>query len=483
MASLSYDLVVLGDDFAGLLAATLCASRGMRVLLAETSKATPSYRLGDETVPSAPLVLSGLSRTGVERVTTELNFDHLLRRRLGVRTPPFQFLGPRLRLEVHGEAENFARTLRRETGGDPSWLLGSEMSQAAVESALESTFSMPGTSFWERRELAKRLPQADEAAKSWIGSDSSAPEELSAQLAHLAVSGGSGEDCLARARNLASVLQGLPSFSGESTAWRSIFLEKFQSHSGERRMVVPRGIGTSWGKVTGLETVDDQVRCDHLIAAMPVQRLIPVLGVKAGKRLASLGPLPQAIAYRYTLNLVVHTSGLPEGLSDLSASLLDPGAPPTSGNFALISTRPAHSQGRAIICAEGLAPLDEDGEPNLSGMRECLLAHLQDRMPFLDAHIEVVDSPHEEASPGTVRDLGSALAPEPIWESPPDPHLGLGALPYASGVKQLWIASSQTLPSLGLEGQFIAASSVAKLVSTGKTKSSTKPSVLSAPTG
>ena len=57
------------------------------------------------------------------------------------------------------------------------------------------------------------------------------------------------------------------------------------------------------------------------------------------------------------------------------------------------------------------------------------------------------------------------------------------ALTYASGLKQLWLASGQTLPALGLEGQFIAAFGAAKLVSAGasKGKASAKPSVLSAP--
>lgn len=477
MATLSYDLIVLGDDLAGLYAAALCASRGMRVLLAEPHKATASYRLGKESVPVAPFVLSGLQRPGVERVIAELNFDHLMRRRLVPRNPPFQILGPRLRLELHPDSEKLGRALNREAGVNASWLRSSEPAQEALDALLSEGICMPGTGFWERRELGKRMPDACTAANSWDAAEHSETEELLSQSCHLTL-GGAGET-FARARSVANLLQGVPRLAGDASAWRNLFLEKLQAHSGEHRVLVPEAIETSWGKVSGLRSVDDEIRCDHLIAAMPVQELAPLLNAKASKKL-NQGVLPTVSAYRYTLNLLVHASALPEGLSDLAASTLDADESPIDGNYALFSTRPAASQGRAIVSIGGFAAVAEDGSADVSGLREALLAHAELRMPFLKTHTEMADSPHEPAQPGVKRDLVAPLAPKPVWNSPIDDNLGICALPFASGVKHLWIASEQTLPELGPEGQFIAAHGVAKLAcaGAGKGKGSSKPSVL-----
>ena len=61
-----------------------------------------------------------------------------------------------------------------------------------------------------------------------------------------------------------------------------------------------------------------------------------------------------------------------------------------------------------------------------------------------------------------------------------DATLKLPALPYLVGPKHMCVASAQTLPTLGWQGQFIAGWSAAKLASAGmgKRKSTAKPSVL-----
>ena len=45
--------------------------------------------------------------------------------------------------------------------------------------------------------------------------------------------------------------------------------------------------------------------------------------------------------------------------------------------------------------------------------------------------------------------------------------LDLGALPHATGVKNLWLAGRENLPGLGLEGELVSAWSVARLVTGG----------------
>ncbi len=478
MASLSYDLIVLGEDAPGLFAATLCAARGMRVLLAERHKHQSSYRLAGVPAPITPLVLSGLERPGVERLVRELSLGHVLRRKLTPLDPPFQLLAPRLRLEMHPNADLLEAAMKRERGASATWLLASTDAQTQMDEVLERDLCLPPNGFWERREVGKHVSAALTAANAWHDQSSEELDTLLASLCHLTVAHGAATGALPLARSTASVLEGLSSIAGGANAWRSFFLEKFQSHGGEHRVLLPQQIETSWGKVTGLQALEDQIHCDHLVAAMPLQELIPLVSPKVGKRLLPPSPL----AHRYTLNLIMHLSGIPEGLSDLATSILDPDAPTTDGNFALLAIDRTIGGGRALVCMEGLAS-SEDGRPKLEGMRDALLAHARQLMPFLDAHLEVADSPHEVPSNKSVkRDLLAPLVPRPVWDSPVDAQLGTGSLPYTTGIKQLWVANDQTLPSLGLEGACIAAFSAAKLVGAGggKGKSAAKPSVLSA---
>ncbi|HEX7701186.1 MAG TPA: hypothetical protein VF403_10700, partial [Kofleriaceae bacterium] len=55
MPSNSYDLVVLGDDLAALVCATLCARRGMRTLILGDDRPA-RYNLGPHKLPLEPIV-------------------------------------------------------------------------------------------------------------------------------------------------------------------------------------------------------------------------------------------------------------------------------------------------------------------------------------------------------------------------------------------------------------------------------------------
>src|SRR6266581_2840829 len=110
-----YDVIVLGDDLAGLVAATLCARRGMRVLVTETAATLPErYEIGPYTLPRAALPFVGESSPAVRRVVAELNFIQIARRRLALLRPSFQVVLPDARIEVSPDADALGRELGRE---------------------------------------------------------------------------------------------------------------------------------------------------------------------------------------------------------------------------------------------------------------------------------------------------------------------------------------------------------------------------------
>lgn len=480
MATQNYDIIVLGNDFAGLVAATLCASRGLRVLLAETEKHQDSYQLGSETLPVAPLFLSGIESPGIARVFDELHFQHLLKRRLEVFERGCQLLAPDLRLEADPDRERFARALRREIGTDEDWLLAGDEALAALPALLGIDACMPATGFWERRELGREIQKCHADAAAWMAREHGQAARTLARLSLLAQCGADQVGDLGQVRALVHTRQSTARFQGDWKNWRAIFLDKFKSHNGEVQRVDPQELSMSWGKVSGLRCVDDDFTCDYLIASMPSAALLELCGKKPPKRLIELAQSSQPVAFRYTLNLVMQLQGIPEGMASLAFSLLDPSAPATGGNFAIFSQRPAAQAGRVILSLQGLAETDEQGRVMLDKMDEGLLAHAREVMPFLSEHLRTWDSPHRAAAKDVSRSLSEPLAPEAIWSCPVDETLGIQAHSYATGLKLSCIASSQTLPELGLEGQFIAGWSAAKLASAsmGKRKVSPRPTVL-----
>lgn len=480
MATQNFDVIVLGNDFAGLVAATLCASRGLRVLLAETEKHRDTYQLGTETLPLAPLFLTGVESPGIARVFEELHFQHLLKRRLETLERGCQLLAPDLRIEADPDRERFSRALRRELGRDDSWLLAADDVLTGFSSLLEIDACMPPTGFWERRELGKLMPRCHSDAQAWTEREHMPASEHLSTLSLLALCGSTAASPIARARAFASTRQSAARMQGDWKTWRSIFLDKFKSHNGEVRRVDAQELTASWGKVTGVACVDDSFTCEYLIASMPAAGVLELGGKKPPKRLAELAQACTPIAYRYTLNLVMQLQGLPEGMAPFACSILDPDAPPSAGGFAILSHRPASQAGRVIVTMQGLTEVDAAGEPVIEGMTKGLLEHAHEVMPFLDDHLQTWDSPHELALDKDARNFVKPMRPEPVWSCSSDETLGLPALPYAAGFKHMCLASAQTLPELGIEGQLIAGWSAAKLAtaSLGKRKSTSRPTVL-----
>ncbi len=484
MPSLSYDLVVLGDDFAGLVCASLCASRGMRVLLAETLREQRSYSFDGETLPLEPSYLAGITSPAAARVIGELNFEHLFKRRVHTIDPPCQLLGNDIRLEVEPEEARLAQSLRRELGAEQSWFLDSRNTLSDMPELLGSEACMPPTGFWERRELAKYLDAMHESSEQWHQNPHSRQSTDLLDITVAALCGHNASDALSRVHCLETLRDGLSEAEGDCDAWRSLFLEKFKTHNGELRRVEPKAIEQRWGKVVGLRTLEDEIRCDYLVAAMPVSEVSELFGDKVPKKLAELSGQIRPLAFRYTLNLLVHWNGIPEGMAPVAWSQLESDQPETGGNFVSFSIKPAARAGGAIVTLEGLVPVDEAGAPIVEGMRDAMMDHARARIPFLDQHLEASDSPHEAAHADHTRDLGddrvSGIPLRAVWNCPQDAVLNLPASPYVIGVKHLCVASAQTLPSLGLPGQFIAGWSAAKLASAGmsKRKTPSKTSVL-----
>lgn len=491
MSTSFYDVIVLGDDLAGLIAATLCARRGLRVLVAGAAAGPEPYTLGPYTLPRAPQVFVGESSPAVRRVVAELNFIQLVRRKLTLLRPSFQVVLPDARLEVSADADAFGRELGRELAGERAAVetaLGraAEVSRV-LEPVLGQDVTFPPDGFWERREIARsdsRLPGPGEEL---------CPGSPRAR-ALVSVPAAFSLPCDPRAATPTAVLRsfdlwrrGTARFEGGLEALRQLLIEKLRTqHAGEVRAARAVAVSTKWGKAQAvvLADRDESVGCQQVLPAMPVEELAELLGArgeKAPKRALQAARAIRPTAYRMVVNVVLASAGVPEGISPVTFVVNDPEKPLIGDNAFAVHVGEPDDDRRVIVSLVANAAAPDEGQPLapvLSALRAQLMARLEEIMPFSGEHILASHSPHIAADPGV--EAPPPVAPEPLWTSTLPAALGVGALPYDIGLKAVTPACAQNLPGLGLEGAFAAGWSAARIISgaTGKKKDYLKDEVL-----
>jgi hypothetical protein len=464
-----YDLIVLGDDLAGLIAAALCARRGLRVLVVEApGQPADRYTAGGFSLPRIPLPFVGESSPAVRRVVGELNFIQTMKRRLSPWKPPLQIVLPDARIEISGDPDALGRELQRELPGERAALEGyfaraAEVSRV-IEPILGQNLMFPPEGFFERHEVARsdrRLPGSDEDLLPGVPMGHAARALCSLPAAFL---GGADPRALtsqATARAFDLARRGAARLQGGREALRQMLLEKLQTqHAGELLRAQPTAIETKWGKVTGVVVEGEAIGCQGLLWAAPIGEL-PDLLDKPPKRVLAAQNALRATAARYVLHAVLAEAGVPEGISPLTLGVVDPALPLVGDNAFMVLVDEPDDDARVLVTAVANVPTDygEASDEVLADMRGRLLQRLEELMPFSLGHVLLVHSPNQTVPPeGPEAPEGKtpSFRPEKLWSSSLPAALGVGGLSYDAGIKGVIVASSQTLPGLGLEGTFAA---------------------------
>lgn len=488
-----YDVVVLGTDIAPTVCAALLARRGFRVLLVGQDHRPPSYALGDWTLPRAPFALLAESSPIARRVWSELGLTQNLRRVSSALSPGFQMLIHLQRLDGVSDDAAWSREVEREF---PRVKRPAEDFHAHVKRlsrALDDTLARdlvwPPQTFFERRDFARGVADLP------FDRSGATPDPIAELPDHhpfrVAVglpsrlSDGIDPDhttTLRSGRLYASWLESPHAIEGGLQTLQHLLLDRLKSHSGileetsrARAIVIKRGA------VTGIRLAgsDDEIGCGHVIAGQDVGALVQLLPERdAFETMFEHIGEPQIRYYRYTLNLVMRSVGVPEGaVRDVFVSV--------SGEPGRQFERQLHLQFERLdadhhnVCVELLLPrphVESDEAEELAGLRERLLEPLREVIPFLDDHLCVIDSPHDGRPPTVLRGTHT-LAANPwlrgrstmtaVYGYPVTQALGLCAMPLRTPIKRLMLANSQVMPGLGIEGQLITGWCAAKLVAKG----------------
>ena len=481
MPSNSYDLVVLGDDLAALVCATLCARRGLRTLVLGDDRPA-RYTLGPHKLPVEPASWPTAPGTAGERVLKELHAELALRRKLREPKIAAQLVASEIRLDLG--ADRLAPELERELGpraGDwlARWDRGREIARL-FDPMLTAEHAFPGVGFFEKRELAKLTEQVAGAAGTWWADAERDPHaKLWYRLAAIAQRHPAPAP-IAIARAIDTWRTGPAALRGDGDAIRELFAEKLTTAGGEIRAGKVTELGVSWGKLTSLTLQSgDEIGAGQVVASHPPRELAELLGKKAPKRLIELADSVTIAGYRYTLNIVLDEAGLPEHMAPTVAVITDTGpaagqAPVGAAAFS-IHLGETDDAGRvvatvaAILASDG--PIDPDRLPaRCADLRAGLWQQLGDVMPFFERHLVLAHSPFEATAPHVPGGRGSydvprnlPLAMAPIWRGQLAQTAETGALPYPTGLKNLTLTGDQILPCLGVEGSLAAGWSAAKV--------------------
>ena len=165
---------------------------------------------------------------------------------------------------------------------------------------------------------------------------------------------------------------------------------------------------------------------------------------------------PRYVLYPFFLGL--REKGIPVGMRDLLVSVSDPGKVYEGGNLITLSVsaegdRSKAPRGNRALTVESLLRWDrvkKGWDPHwMDEQRETVLNHLRQLFPFLDDHIEFLESDRG-------RELVSHWSyPHFVYETGARVRWREGLIPTRIS-RNLYVAGKENLPFLGLEGEILS---------------------------
>ena len=478
MPNNTYDLVVLGDDLAALVCATLCARRGMRTLVLGDDRPA-RYTLGPHKLPIEPALWPVSTGSPGDRVLKELHAELAFRRKLREPRIAAQLVTPDLRIDLG--ADRLASEVTRELGtaGETwiaRWEKGTEVARLA-DPLLASEHAFPGVGFFEKREVTKLAEVASEAAHHWWEDARTDPSaQVWRHLAAIALRHPAAPP-LAIARALDVWRAGPPCLRGDGDAVRELLLEKLTTAGGELRSGKVTEASVTWGRLSSFTLANgDEIGAGQVVASRSPEQLGELLGKKAPKRLSELSEGVELIGYRYTLNVVLDEAGIPEHMAPTVAVVAAPDQEPIGDAAFSIHLSETDEAGRvvatiaAVLAADGPTMAPDKLAAKCQALRAGLWRRIGEVMPFFEKHLVLAHSPFEATPPQAPGGRGSYDVPRnlplamcPVWKGKLAATAETGAVSYIAGLKNLTLTGDQILPSLGIEGALAAGWSAAKV--------------------
>ncbi len=473
-----YDVIVLGGQLGGAMAAALLAKRGYRVLLIEHDGMGHGYEHEGYLLPYAPFVAPALKGMPVvEEAFTELGLTTTVQRQLRPHDPNLQLVFPHQRVDLHPEEPRCASELAREFGPEGRTLSAAIAKATGQHEASDAFFkelpALPPDGMmeaWGVKGQIRKHPGLDDELAVAAGSP---PADLLRGLLPFISYLAEVKHPLAATRVLSQVLKSSHRYPGGREGFRELLLKKLADLGGDlltkdhAEGSVAELLELDGTKVLGVKLLQSETlyRASYVIAATDagaLRRLVP--DKKKHRKLADMLELVTTERFLFNVNWVLPERFLPRGMGDLLLLHTDDKELGT----LLVQTHAARRVGRSdedenrVVSAGAFIPAKSRdlGEAHLHGLVERIGGYLDWLMPFAKKEVSLVSAPYLDA--GGVR--GARLLPHPLLSVSAEQTLGITGLTQRTPVKNLFLASREVLPGLGVEGEFLAGMRVAALV-------------------
>ncbi len=502
MTTRYYDAIVLGRSLGVLTAAALLARRDFRVLVLGHDDRHCDYRFDRLHFRRRAFTwLAGASPPWLS-LLRELAQSPRFRRHLISLDPMFTALLPQKRLELPPDVDLFYKEIDREFP-EVRQVVGELYAQfaninAAADEVFEHQATWPPGTFLERlqtKRIASSLPligsqeSLDVLARFPAGHPFRELVALPAGFASNLASPSSGLHPFALARLHGAWARGIHSIERGEDELIGFLVERIEAHSGLCRLnsraaslVIERGA------VAGIieEGEEHPTGTANVISNLTGEAIAELAGGQ-GITASARRQWPRMVpaAGRFVMSLLVHREALPEPLSEESflvasrTSRLDPRRPDVHlqrFDCARYGEGSGSRPEQALLVAEILLP--RRGVLTLYEARDAVLTTLREHLPFLERHLIAVNSAYDglplwdysssvrveidrvhckETSPG-----GEPM--DPLWLPQSAGFLGLAGEPLRGPIPGTYLAGRSVLPALGQEGELLAGSSVARLI-------------------
>ncbi|MBI3182120.1 MAG: NAD(P)-binding protein [Myxococcales bacterium] len=473
-----YDAVVVGGQLGGALAAALLAKRGHRVLLVEHDGLGHGYEHGGYLLPYAPLVAPPLkAMPAFDEALVELGLNTAVQRALRPHAPDLQLVLPSHRLDLHHDEAPRLAELTREFGEGAGRIAAALKAAASQHEQSDPFFrehpNLPPDGFFESLALKRQIGRHPALAEPSAALQADLSLPVLGGLLQFLTYANEPKQPLAQTRPLSQALASPNRYPGGKEGLRELFTRRLVELGGDllwresEESSVVEELFLEGGRVAGLKLVqsDHEYRCSSLIGATDagaLRRLVP--DKRKHRALAELLDQVEPRKFLFAINWVLPAEVLPKGMGELV--LLD-----TADDLSPLLVQVSHARKigakadepkERVVCAGAFVPTSyrDLGEDHLRSLAARMGVHLDELMPFARRRAILESAPYLDA--GGVR--GSRLLPHPLYEVNAEHFLGITGLPQRTPVKNLFLASREVLPGLGLEGEVMAGVRAARLV-------------------
>jgi phytoene dehydrogenase-like protein len=463
-----YDTAVVGGQLGGALAAALLAKRGHRVLWIEHDGLGAGYSHNGYLLPYAPF-LAAPPRTfpAVEDALIELGLAEYIKRSIKPQT--LQVVLRKHRFDLALDDSRRARELNREFGAPAGAKLEASWKATVAMHADTNPFfrhaeNLPPTSFWQRWASQRKVAATPALTQPFPFSGDGEVETLLRDLSRF-VSFLEKPALLSQTRTVSQILGISGRYQGAREGLRDILCKRLTELGGHfvgRDTTTPTFVESltfDGQRVSGLRVhgSDADYRASSVIAATDaaaLRRLIPEK--RRQRKLTEFLDTMSTPAFLFSINWVIRADALPKGMGEMVLMATeDPELTPM-----LVQVLPARTDagkeepGLVTLCAGAFVASSarELGEEHLAKLAERMNTELSRLIPFAQGKRLDASAPYLHA--GGMR--GSRLMPHPLYAIEGESFLGVTGLPSLGPVKNLYFASREVLPGLGVEGELLA---------------------------